>query len=275
MKPDYTRSIVNIPTTIMDHYGLAVTHAPLPALTERLAGADHVVLIVLDGFGLNLLVAHLAQDGFMKRHLLMPLTSVFPSTTTAATTALLTGLTPYESGFLGWFQYFKQYDTYFTTFLGEDYYEPGKAIHLDFKDLFHRDSFLDKVQAVNNEIDTYAHFPKPIDPNGYSDRSTGYQALIERLRTHTKTLSYFYAVEPDLTQHKVGPHAKTTATTARVLEKELEQLHAALPPRTCVMVTADHGLTAVEPWPLHDDRLLMRLLEHQPANEARATTFFV
>lgn len=275
MKPDYTQSILNIPCTLMAHYGIDVYHATLPLLSAKLKDKDHIVLVVLDGFGNNLLKTHLDPNGFMHRHRLMTLTSVFPSTTTAATTALLTGLSPYESGFLGWFQYFKQYDTYFTTFLGEDYYEPHKAIHHDFKDFFKRDTFLDQVKAAHASIDTAAYFPKPIDRNGYESRANGFLSLLSRLKSKQKTLSYFYVVEPDLTQHKVGPFDARTHMTVHTLENELEHLQKALPPRSCVIVTADHGLTAVEPIPLHEDRVLMGMLEHRPANEARATTFFV
>jgi hypothetical protein len=41
---------------------------------------------------------HLSPDGFFRKHLVTPYSSTFPPTTVAATTAMLSGLTPNRSG---------------------------------------------------------------------------------------------------------------------------------------------------------------------------------
>ena len=47
-----------------------------------------------------------------------PITTVFPATTVAATTTMLTGLNPCETAMLGWNMYYKGIDKIITTFIG-------------------------------------------------------------------------------------------------------------------------------------------------------------
>ena len=62
----------------------------------------NIVLLLFDGMGISVLEKHLAPDSFLRKHLVCPISSVFPPTTTAATTSVLTGRTRIEHGWLGW-----------------------------------------------------------------------------------------------------------------------------------------------------------------------------
>ena len=113
--PDYAgRSIVNVPATVVRVFGGEISTPSLDSTITRglLAGVRRVVLVVVDALGYGKLLETLdanPQNGF---HSLLwsgaqfvPITSVFPSTTTAALTSLWSGYTPAEHGFLG-FQLF-------------------------------------------------------------------------------------------------------------------------------------------------------------------------
>jgi predicted AlkP superfamily pyrophosphatase or phosphodiesterase len=113
--PNYDgRSIVNVPATIIRTFG-GHFHAPTldPEIVKGLTtGVQRVVYIIADAMGYSRLLDALdanPQNGFNKLLQrganLVPITSTFPSTTTAALTSLWSGYTPAEHGFIG-FQLF-------------------------------------------------------------------------------------------------------------------------------------------------------------------------
>jgi predicted AlkP superfamily pyrophosphatase or phosphodiesterase len=90
--PNYeSGSIVNLVSIILDHYGVKGLYKPLKDIV--LPKHKRLVFLVIDGMGLSFLEKH-GKESFiynsMKRHL----TSVFPSTTSAALTALIKGVAP-------------------------------------------------------------------------------------------------------------------------------------------------------------------------------------
>ncbi len=110
--PNYNgRSIVNVTASVIQLFGGEISTPSLePAITRKLFdGVERVVLVVVDALGYQRLLDALEdnpRNGFasLVRNggRLVPLTSVFPSTTTAALTSLWTGYTPVEHGFLGY-----------------------------------------------------------------------------------------------------------------------------------------------------------------------------
>jgi predicted AlkP superfamily pyrophosphatase or phosphodiesterase len=105
--PDYAGgSVVNLMSSIATALGGDSPYPPLEALPpESLAGARHLVLLVVDGLGHGFLSG---RDGALRRHLVGPLTSVFPSTTASAIPTFLAGLAPQQHGLTGWNMYFRE-----------------------------------------------------------------------------------------------------------------------------------------------------------------------
>ena len=67
---------------------------------------------------MSALKAH-APDGFLMKHSVTQLGSVYPCTTTSALTTYETGLTPLEHGWLGWAMYFSEIDKSVELFTGK------------------------------------------------------------------------------------------------------------------------------------------------------------
>ena len=121
--PDYGGgSLQNLPSSVC--YWLSVDPMGAPPLKDALlnnfAGPfQHVIVLLVDGLGLNLFQkiirktedaapgaavwTHLLEDAF-----LAPLTSVVPSTTSAALTTLWTGRAPAEHGVMGYEVWLKE-----------------------------------------------------------------------------------------------------------------------------------------------------------------------
>ncbi len=277
MKINYETSIVNLTNALMQHYGLPTKHKTLPEVDRILAkDYDHVVLFCLDGYGKNLFTLHAEESAFLKRHHVRDITSVYPSTTTAATTALLTGLTPYESGYFGWFQYFEDLDIHYTVFLQEDYYDKQKAIPKGFhKQYFERKDVFEQIKEKGTAA-TRLIFPQRVDKNGgYTSFPEGLKMMRQFQKQNKRTLSYFYAIEPDMQQHLHGTKAKEVKDMVRFLNAQLAEAKAAMGENTLFIVTADHGLTDVEPINLFDYHDVTCTFRALPANEPRMTNFFI
>ena len=114
---NYKNTIVNFTAALMKNYNLPTTYEP-SALVEFLLSKryKHVVLMVLDGLGKNIIEANCNNGSILKTHQIMNLNSVFPPTTVAATTTFTTGLAPIESGWLGWHLYLNNEDPSITLF---------------------------------------------------------------------------------------------------------------------------------------------------------------
>ncbi len=113
------RSIVNVPASVVRLFGGEFSTAPLdPALIEHFSSdVRRIVLVVVDALGYQRFRDTLRANTDNGFHALLrnggqltPLTSVFPSTTTAALTALWSGYTPAEHGFMGYQLFLRDYD---------------------------------------------------------------------------------------------------------------------------------------------------------------------
>jgi hypothetical protein len=102
--PEYADGcIVNLVQSVATACGShASRYPPLAALRpDTLAGARHIVLLVIDGLGQHTL-DNSPAGGYLRRHRMATLRSVFPSTTATAITTFMTGLAPAQHGLTGW-----------------------------------------------------------------------------------------------------------------------------------------------------------------------------
>ena len=119
--PDYEHCLVNLANSILKKFGAKTTAATLP-LTDQYLDKDYknVVVLLLDAMGISILEKHLVEDGFFRSHLAGAYDSVYPPTTVAATTSILSGLYPNEHGWLGWDMYYPQLDKNVTVFTNQE-----------------------------------------------------------------------------------------------------------------------------------------------------------
>ena len=130
-KPDYDNSLLSVTTSLLKYYGISSPHASLPELDNILAAKAYknIVFMVLDGFGSYVMDTHLAKEDFLQRHKIRDISSVYPCTTTAATTTMHSGLSPLEHGWIAWACDFKETDECLELFSGKTFHTKKAPAH--------------------------------------------------------------------------------------------------------------------------------------------------
>ena len=109
--PDYDNCLVNLANSVLKRFGCQTMHDTLPLADRYLYGGHrNVVVLILDAMGVSIMEKHLDKDGFFRSHTVGQYHSVYPPTTVAATTSVMSGLYPNEHGWLGWDVYYPQVD---------------------------------------------------------------------------------------------------------------------------------------------------------------------
>ncbi len=273
--PDYNNSILNVTNSILKHYGVSVKYSTIPELDkELLNNYNHIIYILLDGMGVNIINEHLPKTAALRKYIKKEITSVFPPTTVAATDAVLSGLPPISNGHIGWTQYFKKENTDLVVFQNIDYYTHEKypvdlrEKYLSFTKIY------EQITNVSPNTLTNEFFPAFREGG-----SASFQEEIEKVLmvTHNtdNSFSYLYWTEPDLSEHVYGTHSQEVKKVINNLNTNFEELIKEINDDTLVICIADHGLTNIEEIPLFEHNDVTDLLERKPSIEPRATTFFV
>ena len=85
--PDYNHCILGTITSILKYYNVETKHKSSKKIDEILEFKKYknIIFLVLDGLGEHIL-NNISKDGFLKNNQIDCVTSVYPSTTTAALT---------------------------------------------------------------------------------------------------------------------------------------------------------------------------------------------
>ena len=119
LKNNYHECITNLACSIQKYFELDYKHNTLDYIDKILDEykPKNVVTILCDGMGSKIIDRVLDKDDFLIKNRFKEITTVFPATTVAATTSMLAGLNPIETGMLGWDMYYKDLDKIITVFL--------------------------------------------------------------------------------------------------------------------------------------------------------------
>ena len=250
--PDYNNCIVNFSNSILKYYGIKEYHQTLGAVDRIISKNYHnVVVIILDGLGMDALNHHLKPDDFLRKNLYTGISSVFPSSTTPGLLSFETSQMPIEHGWLGETVFFKQEYKIVNClnntlkdssepagfFYLADYYLP--AIRIDEK--------LSKIGKVQvNRI-------SPIGSNAFSK----IDSIISRVKrvcgSKWKTFTFAYCDEPFLSMQDKGVYHPDNTQLIKILNDKLEVLCNSLSD-TLVFITATHGIIDVDNIRLSEDK---------------------
>lgn len=281
VRPDYDNCLVNLSNSILKAFG-AETSAPTLKMADKLLEKDYknVVVLLMDAMGISSLEKHLNPDGFLRSHLTGSYSSVFPPTTVAATTSVLSGLYPNEHGWLGWDMYFPELDKNVTVFLNKEQLrenENGELIDpapaADFHAGFKYCPYKNIIERIN-EAGGHAYASMPyLEP--YPQDLEAILTRIEDLcRQPEKKFIYAYWNQPDGTMHEKGPDSDEVHELMIELENRLEKFASGLDD-TLLLITADHGHIECENYCIMDYPEILKCLVRMPAIEPRTLSFWV
>ena len=288
--PDYSgHGLVNLISSIRFACGDdTAPQAHLHGLNlESVAGARHVVLLVIDGLGFEYLQKQ--SGSFLQKHCSMRLTSVFPTTTSAAISTIMSGHAPRQHGLTGWFMYLQELAAVtailpFVSRVGNiSFQRHGVDIRYvvdvsGFYAKLQRQVYVVSEQRLINS--PFSHcFTSEVNNLGYDDLNGCMKQLRKVTSQSERTFTYAYWAQLDHDGHVYGMDSPQTSRHFAELDQALEKLATDLVGTdTCVLITADHGLidTATDRViHLEDHPDLQAMLSHPLCGEPRAAYCYV
>ncbi len=277
-KPDFNNNIINVSASLATFLNCDNKNKTLKVLDETLKkNYKNVVFIIFDGLGKNPLEINLDKSSILRKSVEAELTSVFPATTTNATT-LLANSFPLEHGMFGWSINFEELGKNVDVYLSKDS-ETGEPIEDGFmaKRLpiipFYKDAKTD--YKISNVVPAYWH--DGIEKNRHiCSQIDDYFREIEAIcKEEGRQFVYCYCPEPDATMHDNGVSSKEAKNLINHINRQIEKL-SKICKETLFIITADHGQVEIDDYiDIYKDEKLYSLLKCPPYLESRATAFKV
>lgn len=261
-----SKSLLNIPPTILSHFDIKINRSPLPEnMTLNIKGCSKLVLFMIDGMGINVF-DKFANKNFFKlfreKGKINKITSVFPPTTPAALTTMHTGLAPIEHGFLEWYLYMSSIEEIIESL-------PYKIVDTEFTDtkvklpqdstlIFNGKTIYETLKE--NRVGSVIFLPENLSSSIYARATSknakviGYKDLEDLLdklvyvleSSNSKLFCNVYWRGVDKTEHAYGVWTQETKKEVEELSKHLEmdflrELNLDTAVNTGIFFTADHG----------------------------------
>lgn len=274
MKIYNSNTLVNLSNSILKHFNVDTFHETIPEFDEVLKGHKKVVICLFDGMGQNITRKHLDESSFIRKHYFHTINSVFPPTTAAATTSLLTGKFPIETGWLAWDTYFPELNRNVILFRNVDY-NSGEKLDKPYSYLkYPNTQIIDLIHVKNDKVVTSLIQRFPIQKDGPKTLRSARRKLHEFLLDKEYAFSYFYWDSPDREMHRNGIDSKKITRKVKKVNKFMSLLTEENSD-TLFILLADHGHvnTSYLDISKHDD--LCSLISRPMCLERRSSSVFV
>ncbi|HUI88780.1 MAG TPA: alkaline phosphatase family protein [Anaerolineales bacterium] len=265
VKPNYdSGGFAGIPRAIKSLYGGDAYPLPVPDLEKRY---DNVILFFVDAFGWRFFerfASHPYLNRFTREGHVVKLTSQFPSTTSAHTTCIHSGLNVGQSGIFEWNYYEPKLDSIIVpllfSFSGTMERDELKKTGIDAKKLYPTHTLYHELKRLGVNSMIFQH--REYTPSTYSDilfrgaEVRGYRTLPETLTNLRSALdgvkgkNYFflYYDKIDSICHEYGPLSPQVEAEIDMFLTTMErQLVSVKKGKTLFLLTADHGQVEVDP----------------------------
>ncbi len=287
--PNYHgNSIVNLPSSlcrILDVPPLSGRSLPADLLTQ-IGRAERILFILMDGLALHRFERWLAEEpasvwnGLIKNGNLAPLTSVIPSTTSAAILSLWTGVCPATHGVVGYELWLKEYGIVTNMILHTPIsYQGSESRHLEgslanagfqAKNYLQVPTLGTHLSKLNVETHAFQHHALSssglsqmlldgVHPHAFSGPADLWADVRELFETkrNQKLLTYVYWEGVDHLSHFFGPDDERPQDEFSLFSRAFEQvflkrLEASARRNTLLVFTADHGQVDTTPNALYD-----------------------
>lgn len=285
--PNYNHCVLSTITSILKYFNVSSNHKSLDSLDNILESNkyENVIFFVLDGMGEHIL-NNISPNGYFVQNKIDCVTSVYPSTTTAALTAYYSGSAPYETGWIAWSQYFKEYGRALDMFSHKDSYI-HELLKKPLKDMFAEDmkyeSVFEKIERADSSVKTFEIGPEYAERRGKGNRRIVADNIDELIldvkdacTVPGKKYIMAYCDNPDGVLHKYGTDSDEAKNFVLDAEQKIKELRASLPENTIIIVSADHGHKNIEKsYSVTDYPELWECFLMPPTWESRAITFHI
>lgn len=282
--PNYEHSILNTITSILKYYNVETKHSSLKSLDMKLnKDYKNIVFIVLDGMGEHIL-EKTSSNGYFKNNELDCVTSVYPSTTTAALTTYYSGKPPYETGWIAWSQYFKEYGRAIDMLSHKESYKGDiiKDAKIDvFDTIVKYTPIFEKIEEASPEVKAYEVNPSYSDKRSKrSIRADNLEEMVSNIEDLCnlpgKKFIMAYCDNPDGLLHKFGTSSNEAKEFIITAEKRIEKMCDKIDEDSIVIITADHGHKDIEKaYTLLDYPEIQECLIIPASLESRSVAFWV
>ena len=282
--PDYNNCILNTINSILKYYKVKTNYNGLNELDKILKKQyKNIVLIILDGMGEHIL-KNISPNGFLNKNHLTTVTSVCPSTTTAAITTYYSGKPPIETGWIAMSQYFKEYGRAIEMLRKIDSYT-GESIpkdKIDIFDLIKYTPVYEQIEKASPGVKAYEINPtfcesrskRNIKADTVENMCDAIQAICEN---KDKNFILAYSDKPDTLLHKYGCTSNEVKDFVLKSEEQIQKMCKNLnKENTLVLVSADHGHKDIEKvYKITELEELQKCFIMPPTLESRAITFWI
>ena len=277
IKPDWKNSNLNISATFAEFLNAPNQNATLPLLKEELKkGYKNIVFVCLDGMGINPLKKNLKKTDFLRKNIVKTLRSTFPSTTTNATTALITNKLPLEHGWLGWSLHFEEIKRNVDIYLHRDS-QTGEKLDFVYPLSDNGNCYFDNAKT---DYEIFTIMPEYVQTKAQhrshiEDEKEMFDEIIHVCKQEGKHFIYAYNPEPDATMHEFGVTSVEAKEIINAINGYVEKLYSEVED-ALIVITSDHGQVDVKGYTeFYKDKEMNDMLECVPYLDARTPAFIV
>ena len=263
------------------------THS-VRAITDMVGETQHLIFVVVDGFGETLLNS-LGTRSFLAQHKKLSLRTVFPTTTASAITSFFTGEWPNRHAAIGWYTYLPEANTVATIvpFVRSADQVDLTEIGLTLDQVYPTPSILSRYKRNKISLLPYyicgSGFSTYCSGGGvqksYRDLNEAVDFIVERIKgSNLQTYTYLYISDVDSMGHKFGYTSDRTLVAARHVDQLLSNLYINLKEPVRIIVSSDHGGLDAPPQNTHyiaESGPITKLLRNDPSGDSRVGYFHV
>ena len=282
--PNYEHCILSTITSILKYYNVETKHKSLSLLDDKLkCKYKNVILLILDGMGEHIL-NNISPNGFFNNNKVDIVTSVYPSTTTAALTTYYAGKPPYETGWIAWSQYFREYGRALDMLPRRESYkgESIKDANMDvFEKVVNYKTVFEQIKESSPETEVFEIMPEySVRRAKNSIRANDIDEVLDSIRILTKlpTENFImaYCDNPDGLLHKYGTDSVEVKEYLLETEEKFKKFSKELADDSILIISADHGHKNIEKaYTLLDYPEILECLITPPSLESRTVAFWV
>ena len=270
----YDESILTYISSIRKYFGLPLNYDDNKDFTNliKTVNPKQIILLLVDGMGASLIEKKLPEYSYLRKHMYCKTTTVFPTTTTAATTSIRTGKAPNQTSWLGWVQYLKEVDDNIVCFNGKGFYSNVDYGHNTMYDAI-------PVEYMENELCRKGIKARRLFPAFDEDGCDDFAQMCNRLAdfSNNSDYKYIYAYwdKYDEYMHEYGPNSKICDSYLCHINYMIENLVEHISKNTLLIVVADHGQIEVKEEYNICGSKYEKYLKRNIAIESRTTAFYV